>query len=216
MPERGQVDGCSKFRRFRWVGRRLAGAWRVVPSCRVVSRRFGAVDDPEIHAFAAGDYDLVTVIARLFESSGDMLAVALEERLAYLAQNGYNASEVQVTIAVVESWLNSGNRRVIRGFDAGADALGTGLPGAFREWFDGEPANSLVLAVLGAGVRDPGLALSYAVAELCDELRAAYKLAMARLHVPDWETMPETGEDCFAQELDRAYRWADAETWPVY
>ena len=103
--------------------------------CRVagvVARRFGAVVDPEVHAVAAGDYDVVTEIARLVETASDMLAVAPEERLAYLAQSGYNASEVQATIALVESWLDGENRRAIRDFGARADVLGTGFPGAFR------------------------------------------------------------------------------------
>ena len=186
--------------------------------CRVagvIARRFGAVVDPEVHV-AAGGYDVVAEIVRLVESSGDMMAVAPEERLAYLAQSGYNASEVQATIGLVESWLDGENRRAIRDFGARADALGTGFPGAFREWFDGEPANSLVLAVLKAGVRDPGLALANAVCELCDELRAGHNLAMARRRVPDWETMPVMPDDGFARLLDQAYLSVDAETWPVY
>ena len=182
----------------------------------VISLRFGAVDEPVIRAAAAGDYNVVTEVGRLVECSGDMLAVVQEERLAYLAQSGYSPSEVRATFALVESWLNSDNRRAIRDFGARADALGSTFRSAFREWFDGDPADSLVLGVLGAGVRDPGLALAYAVSELCDELRAAYNLAMMRRNVLDWEKILEMPDDGLAQQLDQAYLWVEAETWPTY
>lgn len=145
-----------------------------------------------------------------------MMAVAPDERLAYLTQSGYNASEVQATFLLFERWLKDENRRAIRDFGALFYDLGSAFGSAFGEWFDGEPANSLALAVLKSGVRDPGLALAYSVSELCDELRAARNLAIARLHIPDWETMPDLLDDGFARRLDQAYSGVDAETWPVY
>lgn len=181
-----------------------------------ILRRFGAVDEPVVRAVAAGDYDVVAEFARLVECSGDMLAVVQEERLAYLAQSGYSPSEVQATFALVESWLSGENRRAIRDFGARSEELGPAFRSAFREWFDGEPVDSLVLAVLNAGVRDPGLALAYAVSELCDELRASYNLAKVRVRVPDWETVPDLPDDCFALRLDQAYLSVEAETWPTY
>lgn len=181
-----------------------------------VLRRLGAADEPVVQAVVSSGYDAVAEFARLVECSGDMLAVAQEERLAYLERNGYGPSEVEATFALVESWLNGENRRAIRDFGACADDPGLDFRSSFREWFSGQPVDDLVLGVLSAGVRDPGLALAYAVSELCDEVRAARNLALVRRQVPDWSEMPGAPDDGIDGRLDQAYSRVEAETWPTY
>ena len=112
--------------------------------------------------------------------------------------------------------MRSGVRREVRRFAAVADELGTEFQPAFLGWLMGWPAKDLELGILELEVPEPSLALAYAFCELSNDLRAARNLALARQHVPDWESVPGLSEDVQGCRLDDASFVVDAETWPAY
>ena len=182
------------------------------PVAGSVPRLFSRADASEIQVTAVGIGDLGAEVALLVKVVGELVRIPHEERLAFLAERGYSARDVQRTSAFVESWMQNGVRRELRRFGAVADELGTGFRPAFREWFEGAPVDALVLGVLDAKIPQPSLALAYAVCELCEDLRAARNFSLVRQHVPDWESVPGLSEDVQGYRLDEASFVVDAES----
>lgn len=188
------------------------------PLAGSVPRLFSIADASEVQVTTLSGGDVAAAAAMLVKVVRDLFLIRHEERLAYLVELGDSPQDVQRTFALVESWLQSGVRREVMRFAAGAAVAGmeTAFGQAFHEWFEDQPAKDLVNRVMNAGLLRTDLALAYALCELCDDLRAACNLAFLRQHAPDWESVPVLPEDIQEYSLDKADFALDAETWPVY
>lgn len=186
------------------------------PVAENVRRLFSVADAPEVPDTVVGSGVSEAELARVLGIVRVLFRLPHEERLAYLAEQGYSLGDVQRTSAFVESWMRSGVRREVRRFADVADKLGAKFQPAFLEWLMGTPAKNLELGILELEVPEPSLALAYAFCELSDDLRAARNLALVRQHVPDWASVPGLSEDVQGCRLDEGSFVVDAESWPTY